>query len=239
MAGPLFQGTLYLANLVFDGNGGPWSVSPADLGVVQAYLQSIAKIVTGYTSQYGPSRVAIGPQLPPLSTPVANAQYSDKQLQEWVNTMAQSNRLGPSSAILVLNPPGVVNTDAKESGGVGVLGYHGKAAIPYSFVNLLGTGFSLADSPDLFAEAVSHEVSEMTVDPNADGSNPEVCDGCGTNCQGQSSFRNYFDARGQYLGTADSFPPAYPYAFFTSAIVKPASASACPAPASACAYPPP
>ncbi|HEV2166696.1 MAG TPA: hypothetical protein VGS23_06975, partial [Thermoplasmata archaeon] len=143
------------------------------------------------------------------------------------------------AAILVLNPPGVVNRDAKETGGVGVIGYHGMASVPYSFVNLLGSGFTLDDRSDLFAEAVSHEIAEMTVDPRADDSNPEVCDGCGGNCRGQSAYRVYFDELGRYLGSSTSFPPALAYAFFLSAIAPPSFASDCPAPEAGCAYPPP
>jgi len=239
VTGPLFQGTLYLANLTFTGPGGPWSVALTDLAVVQQYLQRIASPVTAYASQYGPTQLAVGPALPPLGVALSHGQYSDQQLQGWVNALAGANRLGAGAAIIVINPPGIQNLDAKESGGVGVLGYHGSASVPYSFVNALGSGFTSEDHADLFAEAVSHEVAEMTVDPRADDSNPEVCDGCGTNCQGSSAYRAYFDDTGKYLGTETSFPPSYSYAFFLSGIARPASAADCPAPASACAYPPP
>jgi hypothetical protein len=79
----------------------------------------------------------------------------------------------------------------------------------------------------------------MTVDPRADDSNPEVCDGCGTNCLGASAYRAFFDDLGRYLGSVDAFPPAFAYAYFLSAIAKPSAATECPAPASACAYAPP
>jgi hypothetical protein len=141
--------------------------------------------------------------------------------------------------VIFLNLPGLSNTDAKERGGVGVLGYHGFAGNPYSFVNLLGSLFELADPSDAFAEALSHAVAEMTVDLAADGSNPEVCDGCGTNCNGVGAYRLYFGPRGEYLGGSAAFPPAFAYTFFISAIATPASAAACPAPESACVYAPP
>jgi hypothetical protein len=235
---PLLHGTVYLANLEFTGPGGPWLVSPTDLATVQAYLLKAALPITAYAQQYGPAALSVGAPLPLRSVPLPGASYTDAQLQQWIDAMSQASSLGPNSAILVLNPPGVENQDAKESGGVGVLGYHGKSSLPYSFVNLLGSGFSLADPQDVYAEAVSHELAEMTVDPNADNSNPEVCDGCGTNCQGQSAFRSYFDDGGRYLGSSQSFPPTFPYTFFISAIAKPAVASECPVPASGCAYAP-
>ena len=235
----LFQGTIYLAQLEFAGPGGPWSVSPADLATVLAYLTKAAPVIADYAGQYGPTALSIGGRLPPRTVPVATASYTDAQLQGWVNAMASASSLGPDSAILVLNPPGVVNQNAKESGGIGVIGYHGLASVPYSFVNLLGSGFALDDHSDQFAEAVSHEIAEMTVDPQADDSNPEVCDGCGGNCLGPSAIRNYFDGQGDYLGSSASFPPAFAYAFFLSAIAKPPVASDCPVPESGCAYPPP
>jgi hypothetical protein len=237
--GPLFQGTVYLANLQLTGPGGPWSISAPDLSVVQSYLSRIVGPISRYASQYGPVRLVAGAPLPALSAAVSQGRYTDHQLQAWVAQIVQSNRLPPTSALLLLNPPGVVNEDAKESGGVGVLGYHGVASIPYSFVNALGSGFTPDDRADLYAEAVSHEIAEMTVDPRANDSNPEVCDGCGTNCLGTSAYRAYFDANGNFQSSGTVFPPPTPYAFFISSIAQPPSASDCPAPGSACAYPPP
>ncbi|MCI4362915.1 MAG: hypothetical protein L3K13_01225 [Thermoplasmata archaeon] len=235
----LFQGTVYLADLEFTGAGGPWSLAPADLATVQAYLLRAASPVSAYARQYGAAAVTVGNPLPRRSVTVTGGSYADAQLQQWVDAMTQAASLGPNAAILVLNPPGVVNRDAKESGGIGVLGYHGRSSIPYSFVNLLGVGLTVDDAQDVYAEAVSHELAEMTVDPQADSSNPEVCDGCGTNCQGQAAFRSYFDVQGRYVGSSTSFPPSFPYSFFLSAVAKPAVASDCPAPASGCAYAPP
>lgn len=236
---PLFQGTVYLANLQFAAPGSTWSVSPSDLAVVQSYLLNAAPSILAYAEQYGPAALAVGAPLAPRVVALSAASYTDAELQSWIDAMAQAASLGTGAAIMVLNPPGVVNQDAKESGGVGVLGYHGRASIPYSFVNLLGTGLTADDAKDLFAEAVSHELAEMTVDPQADNSNPEVCDGCGTNCQGEGAFRSYFDAQARYLGSSPTFPPPFRYDYFISAIARPAVAAACPAPASGCAYPPP
>jgi hypothetical protein len=58
----------------------------------------------------------------------------------------------------------------------------------------MGQGFDLKDARDVYALALCHEIAEMVVDPAANGSNPEVCNGCGPNCQ--SPFRDYFDAAG-------------------------------------------
>ncbi|MGI0132303.1 MAG: hypothetical protein ACREDK_04335 [Thermoplasmata archaeon] len=238
-AGTLLQGAIYLADLDFATVQGPVSVAPRDLAKVREYLALAIPRIADYCRQYGATALALGPTLARRSVTVPSDGYTDADLQGWVGAMAGAVSLPIGSSILVLNPPGVVNQDAKESGGVGVLGYHGSASIPYSFVNLLGTGFTVDDRADLFAEAVSHEIAEMTVDPRADGSNPEVCDGCGTNCQGRSAYRSYFDARGSYLGSSTAFPPSFAFAFFLSAIAQPGVASDCPAPANGCAYAPP
>ncbi len=239
VAGKLFQGTVYLADLAFQRGSAETRIDPADLGTVQQYLARVVGLIAAYASQYGPCSLAVGSPLPTFPVPISGTEYTDADLQGWVNTLVTRNGLPPSAAILVINPVGVVNRDAKESGGVGVLGYHGLASVPYSFVNALGSGFAPDDRADLYAEAVSHEIGEMAVDPRADDSNPEVCDGCGTNCQGSGAFRAYFNAGGTYLGTQTVFPPPFAYAFFLSAIAQPSAATDCPAPAAACAYPPP
>lgn len=239
VSGPLFDGTVYLANLAFQVGGRSVAITPSDLATVRQYLTKIVTPVTSYAAQYGPCGLRAGTILPEFATPAISGSYSDADLQAWVDAMVASNQLGVGSALIVLNPPPVVNRDAKETGGVGVLGYHGAASRPYCFVNTLGTGFALDDRSDLFAEAVSHELAEMTVDPRADDSNPEVCDGCGTNCQGTSAYRAFFDGAGSYLATSTRFPPPFAYAFFLSAVARPGAAADCPAPASACDYAPP
>jgi hypothetical protein len=114
-AGPLFQGIVYLANLQLTGAGGPWAILPADLTTVQEYLGRIVGPISKYAGQYGPVNLVAGRVLPPFTVAVTDAQYSDSQLQSWINQMAQGNGLSAGSAVLVLNPPGVVNQDAKES----------------------------------------------------------------------------------------------------------------------------
>lgn len=235
----VFSGTIVVVGLELGLPKGTARVDPADLGVVVQYLGRAAPAIQAYCAQYGPAHLAVAPAVLPFRVPLAVPSYSDAQLQQWVDQISTTPGFPPDGAPLILNPPGATNTDAKESGGVGVLGYHGKARVPYSFVNPLGSGFSVGDSGDLFAEAVSHEIAEMTVDPNADGSQPEVCDGCGTNCQGNQAFRVYFASDGRYLGGGASFPPPFAYDHFLSTIARPAAAALCPAPQGSCVYPPP
>ena len=239
LAEPVFQGRVYVADLHVDGPSGSISMPEADMATVLAYLEKAIPPIVSYTGQYGPVRISVGRALVPFQLKLDRTVYSDADVQGWVNAIASSLPADPAPAIFLVNPPGLTNTDAKESGGVGVLGYHGKANAPYCFINALGTGFTLDDGADRYAEAASHEVAEMAVDPSADDRNPEVCDGCGTNCLGAAAYRSYFDASGRYLGSGTTFPPRFPYGYFVSAIAKPAAATDCPAGASSCAYGPP
>jgi hypothetical protein len=239
VTGPLFRGRLIVVDARFHGPSGTARVAPADLAMALAYLRRVAPLIAAYAGQYGPVALSADPAPLELAVDLAGTEYSDRELQGWIDGIATRAGLGADAALLVLNPPGMTNTDAKESGGIGVLGYHGLAQVPYGFVNALGRGFTLDDPADLYAAALSHEVAELAVDPRADGRNPEVCDGCGSNCLGAQAFRIYFDGADRYLGASQRFPPGFDYAYFLSAIARPAAATDCPAPRTGCAYPPP
>ncbi len=173
---PLFRGTLVFAAVTFRTSSGSVSVAPADLGVAMDFARLAAVPIVAYATQYGPNAVAVGAQPVPFTASVPSGRYNDQALQGWVNAIVSVNRLPADSCVVVLNPQGVVNTDADPSQGVG--GYHGFASVPYCFVNAMGTGFTVPDQTDIYALALSHEIAEMVVDPRADLGNPEVCDPC-------------------------------------------------------------
>jgi hypothetical protein len=156
-------------------------------------------------------------------------------LQTWVNAVVAQNSLPRNSCVAVLNPRGVVNTDADVTKGIG--GYHSIANVPYLFVNVTGENLAVDDRMGLYALALSHEIAEVAVDPQADSVNPEVCDACGPNCQ--TVWIDYFDSAASYVATSQAFPPPFAYRFFINGIVKPVSATSCPAPAASCNYAPP
>jgi hypothetical protein len=84
---------------------------------------------------------------------------------------------------------------------------------------------------------VSHEIAEMVVNQNVDGSNPEVCDPCDINCANLT--RIYFDAQNNFLGANQNSPPGgFAFAYYVCAVVKPPGTSQCPAPSADCAYAP-
>ncbi|MBV8340441.1 MAG: hypothetical protein JO343_10880, partial [Candidatus Eremiobacteraeota bacterium] len=236
VAGSLFNGTVYFVQISFTTPQGVITISDADMAVAVSFASRASLPISRYASQFGKCSVTIDQNVIAYAVDLQSSSggnsYNDQTLQGWVNDIASRNNLA-NGCIAVLNPPGVMNTDATG----GVLGYHAQSNLPYIFGNVQGQNFSLQDGADDYALVLSHELAEMTVDPAADLSNPEVCDGCGPNCQ--SVFRDYFDASNVYVGTSQDFPPSFAFAYFINAIVQPSSATQCPAPSSACAYPPP
>ena len=234
-AAPLFSGTLVFAAVTFRTSGGTVAVPAADLAVATDFARLAAVPIADYATQYGPNGLAVAAKAVPFAASVPSGRYNDQILQGWVNSIVAANKLPANTCIVLLNPQGVVNTDADPSQGVG--GYHGFANVPYCFVNVSGTGLTVKDEANVYALALSHEIAEMDVDPRADLGNPEICDGCGPNCQ--QVWIDYFNNAGGYVQTVQAFPPPFDYAFFINAIVRPASATMCPAPGAACNYAPP
>lgn len=232
-AAPLFNGTLVFAAVTFRTGSGSVAVPSADLATAMAFARLAVGPISAYAAQYGPNRVAVGANAVPFAANSPSGRYNDQILQGWVNSIVTANQLPSSTCVVILNPRGVVNTDADPSQGVG--GYHGLANVPYAFVNVMGTGLTVKDEANMYALALSHEIAEMVVDPRADLSNPEVCDGCAGNCG--VTYYESFDGNGRYLSGGPT--PALGYAFFINSVVRPNAATQCPAPSPACAYPPP
>jgi len=223
--------TIHLVAISFDTTAGRYQVALSDVQTVQQYLGFAAPVIAAYCSQYGTGPLAVSPEIYTVTVNLQGQTYTDADLQGWVNNLVLVHGLGPSDALVFLNPPGVVNSEAPVS--MGILGYHGAASVPYSFVNALGSGFSVNDAKDIYALALSHEIEEMVVDPNADLSKPEVADPCAGNCR--VDYRNTFDANGNWLG---GWGPQM-YAFFVAAVAKPATVSQCPSSFESCSYAPP
>ena len=230
---PLFAGTLRFVQATFVSSGVSYAVPPADQQTAVRYATLAAVPISQYASQYGPNSLALDGNAIAFQATLAGGKYNDQTLSGWTDRIAQEQGLKPDSCLAFLNPVGVKNTDADASQGV--LGYHNVSGsgVPYIFVNVMGKGLTVRDEKDVYAVALSHEMAEMTVDPRADESNPEISDDCSGNCN--VDHRDYFGPDGAWVGGA----PTKDYAFFIDGIVKPESVSQCPAPTSACVYPPP
>lgn len=232
---PLFSGTLVFVQVAFRTSRGFISVTSQDLATAMAFARLACPPISAYASQYGLNQVGVAADVIAFAASAPNGTYNDQTLQGWVNQIVDSNRLSANTCVVILNPVGVLNTDAEASQGVG--GYHNLAKVPYAFVNVMGSHLTVKDEAGLYALALSHEIVEMVVDPRADLVNPEVADPCSGNCQRQ--FLDYFDAAGAYIQSSETFPPPFSYAFFINAVAKPSAVTECPAPQDSCAYAPP
>lgn len=236
-AGPLFSGTLIFVRITFNTPSGAFSVSAADTATAVQYATLAAVPISAYASQYGVNALTVSPNVIDFNVNLSGTQYNDQALQGYVNTVVQQNGLPGNSCVIVLSPQGVTNTDGDIN--VGILGYHGRANVPYCFCNVFGQNLTVGDAANVYALQLSHEIAEMTVDPNADLSNPEVCDPCGPNCQ--QTWLDFFGGAGNtYIQTTQALPPPFPYTFFINGIVQPNAATQCPPAAqTACSYAPP
>jgi hypothetical protein len=230
----LFSSTIHFVSLIFP-NG--LSVPNSDLQTAIQYLMRAAPEISRYCSAYGTNNLTVNQNLLTFSPNLA--KYNDATLEKWADSIARINSIPINDSLVFLNPQGAINSDADATKGV--LGYHNvtPSGMSYSFVNVLGTGFTIDDKSDVYAVALSHEIAEMTVDPLANLAEPECCDPCAGNCS--VDFRNYFDSSSNWIPQSASsrFPPNFSYAFFIEGIVLPSSAKACPAPAQSCQYSPP
>ena len=232
VSGALFSGTVHFAQVTFQTSNGNVVIPTADMNLIVQYARHAIVPISRYAAQYGPNTVQVSPTLLTFTASPKN-MYTDQDVQGWVNQMASTNGLPSDSCIFLLSPRGVVIV-----GIGGNIGYHLKANVPYAAAGVFATGLTLADNPDVYTMAVSHELAEMIVDPNADPANPEVCDGCDINCSHHPT-RCYFDAHDGYLGSNQASPPnGFPFSYYICAVEKPAGAGACPASSANCAYQP-
>jgi len=232
--GALFNGTVHFAQVTFPTAGGNRVVPTADMQQIVQYAQHAIVPISEYAAQYGPNTVRISPTLLTFTAGGPQNMYSYQDVQGWVNQMVAANGLpSASSCIFVVSPPGVMI-----EGVGGNSGYHLKADVPYAIAGAFASGLTLADHPDVYALAVSHELAEMIVDPNADPAIPEVCDVCDSSCNNLT--RCYFDAADKYLGSNQASPASgFPFSYYTCAVVRPARAAGhCLASYADCGYAP-
>jgi hypothetical protein len=235
----LFKGTVHLAKITFNDDGAIRTFSDADMATVLQYLKVAAPAIIEYTSQYGECRLDVSPNILQLQVDVHLGKYNDDMLQGFIKTLLSSNNLPhKSSCIVVFNPDGVVNTDGDGSKGIG--GYHDSVSgSPYCFCNVGGSNYTVQDRQNHYAETLSHELAEMVVDPQADFSNPEVCDACAGNCNNKwlAFFATDSSGAPHYLESARKVPPPpFNHDFFIAAVARPKNANDCPPPESGCNY---
>ncbi len=240
---PPFKGTIYFVRLLFDliSSGGAVNVSAADMKTAIQYATMAVRPISAYSTQYGPNSLTVAPDEIDLVVPMTTTKFNDDTVRHWVYLVLGQKLLNHDSTCLVfLNPPGMINTDGDLSQGI--LGYHDEGDCPYCFVNVLGPNLTIDDRLDLYADTLSHEIAEMTCDPDASFFNQEVCDACAGNCN--NSWRNFFvepapSLANSYIQSTKTFPPPFAYTYFIASVASQGHAGDCPAAGGACGYPPP
>jgi hypothetical protein len=180
-------------------------------------------------------------------------KYTKDTLEQWLMNMATFYGLGLAHTCLVVcnpvafidgvPPVGVINTDADPQyyGG-----YHLTIhdTYPYCVVNVntfSGSNLTIKDADNHFALALSHEVTEMIVNPYARDDVPEVCDPC-AGCDNLARYwRAFFVVRdGQpcYVQSDDfrSELPFLAFDFYIAAVALPLYVQDAPCPP--CAFGP-
>lgn len=235
-----FKGSFSFWDFTFKTNKGDSGLSSADFITLRKYAQTAIGAMNSYSSQYGDIQGTIESSSPSLTVNLPNGSFSDAELAGWIDQNAVNAGIktdGTTAVVMFVKPDDITNTDA-----TGAMGYHNitSGGIPYIFVNCQPTSpLTLSDPNVVFGDVVSHEIQELLVDPQADGSMPEVCDGCTYNCENYE-WLNTFDSENNYLGsikTGDAWPSGTLY--FTASVATFSESSSCPAPDGACAYKPP
>jgi hypothetical protein len=249
-----FKGTIFFAQIKFQINANNFIVTPdAVIATMQQYLKVALPAISQYCAQYGDNSLAVSTKVLTLTVQTPQGKYNDDTLQGWVRTLLlQVDTPIKNTCIVVINPGGMVNTDGDQSAGI--LGYHDNVVFtqgtgptqqfipsPYCFVNANAPTVTVDDRLDQYVDTLSHEVAEMTCDPYASHTNPEVCDACAGNCR--KNWRSFFAiAPGggfNYLRSASGIPPLpFKYDFYTAAVAQTAYPDKCPSPDWGCDYAP-
>ena len=216
---PPFSGTIHFVQVAFQTPTGEFTFSTADMTTMVGYAKHAIVPISQMICQYGSSSVSISAKLLRFTARMSSRRFSDPELQGWIREIVKVNGLSKDSCVIVPCPQHV------SGGGIGAnAGYHGFSATaraPYIVFGVHGTNLTLADKPDVYAMALSHEIAEMTVDPRADEVNPEVCDPCCANCC-DKFYRAYFAQSNKYLGTNQRTPPGgLPFGYYTAVVVRP------------------
>jgi hypothetical protein len=252
-----FHGTLHFVKITF--KVGSNSIALGDAGMLPALQYAMLALpqISKYASQYGDNVLKLSTDVLQLNVDVPSGKYNDDMLRNWVRGLVDwllvsgVEKHPRDVCIVVLNPPGVTNTDGDPAQGVG--GYHDAVLVPwinlpqpqispYCFVNVSRAALTIDDRADAYVQTLSHEIAEMAVDPPASWPNPEVCDACAGNCGPE--WRSFFEVTSsegfsRYLRTTTNIPPLpFRFSFYVAAVAHQESVDNCPAGKQACDYGP-
>ena len=251
-SGPLFDGTIILVQVVFDtATTTGLKIPDTDMIALMLYTRSALVPIQRYASQYGFCSARVQATFVTFPMQIYGTVFPDSDIGDWADQII--NCYGFTNACLVFpfdvsdgsrpNPSLLVTPE----GGTITGGYHqvSSAGSPYCVCALTGTPVQMLDLNNYFADTLSHELTEMIVNPASDFRNPEVCDACADgNCNNRR--RIGFGRENEYLGDAtNSLSGVY---YYISGIAKygtidQASDMNCALPTldplGVCVYPPP
>jgi hypothetical protein len=245
-SGPLLEGTVVFVQVTFQVAGQPPSaMSLADVQTVRDYADLAVIPIHRYASQYGPNSVDVWPEIMPFTANLPTDTFTLSTFETWVDKIAQTARDSKvdNPCIVILHNRDLPNSPQFQGQRDPFHSITG-SGVPFVYSLVFGENLTIADPGHFYADKVSHEIAEMTVDPKADGSNPEVCDPCAGNCN--NLWFNLFDSNGVYMGGTADTASVTGWAFYINPLVDgaiPLNSNGCIVAAaefmSGCVYPPP
>jgi len=220
--GGLFHGTFVFVRVTFTRpNKPPVSVSAADVLVARNYAALAVVPIQRYAAQYGIARLAVSATIPPFTAALDGDEFDNDAVKGFVDRIVTDNHLSADSCVVILHDSVVAGSPTNTTNEGKFLGYHSITDNhhPFCFCKVRGQNLTIADPFRRYADALSHELAETAVDPLADLSNPEVCDGCFGNCDNRQF--DLFGANGQFIGGTSDPSTAAGFTFYINSLIQP------------------
>jgi hypothetical protein len=230
VSGPLFNGTLVFARIVFRRANQPdFSITMADMQTAVSYATFAVVPIQRYASQYGANSTKVSPNIIEFTATLTGNAFTVEELERWVEQVAQTARDNhvPNPCIVILHDRSLPTTPTFTNNPNAFHSSTGNGT-PYCYCLVFGQNLSVADNnhtidnrmrEKVYAHSVSHEIAEMIVDPIAGISNPEVCDACAGNCSNE--LFDLFDQNGVFMGGTADTASATGFRFFINSVVRP------------------
>ncbi len=244
---PLFKGTIIFVQVVFDtASKTGLKISDTDILAMALYARAAIVPIQRYASQYGSCSAEVQVTFVTYRKQIFGTIFPDSDIGDWATEII--NSYGFKNACLIF--PFDISDSTRPNPQILLTtadGYHQvtNSGTPYCVCAVKGSPIQMLDLNTYYANALSHEVAEMMVNPSADFRNPEVCDACAAgNCNNGRQVG--FGRENEYLGDATN--SLFGIYYFISGIAKigaidPASDMNCALqqldPVAVCVYPPP
>jgi hypothetical protein len=126
---PLFNGTIYFAQITFHTSGGNFMIPTPDMNTIVQYAQHAIVPISEYAAQYGANSISVSPTVLQYTVNVPTNSYTDADLRNWVKDIASQYNLSTRSCVVIVSPQGLSASGV--DGNAGYHGFAGSANIPY------------------------------------------------------------------------------------------------------------